>query len=325
MQELFDYFDETLWLYSCPTAADDRPLVTKKHQTLSALSVIFPSRVNANAAGQTTTLTILPQSHARAFITGTGGLIRHASAYEIKQLNALRQGKSQPSHHVPFSLGQDGDDELLAGIELSIAYQESQTLTKALSLLQERETLEQLKSEVGLCKDYYLVLLTKKQIFSPEEQEVTERFANKLLTLMTILSHSSYQADNPDASCMRILADEIKKHPFDFLNSQCSPHEAIKAYVNQANVFLISLHKQYNLKLEFVNYIFPTKVDEGSLARLEGEETGQLESQASTSVGSMSLSAQAAASTGFFGWNDAALITQRARSQNGHDNPYLGH
>lgn len=153
LPELLDYFNETLWEYTFFTITDDILLSTKKNQSIFALDLIFPNRLNAKMSGEIVTMEINSRANreiqeynqVRTYFQSEDNLnlTRFASSYEIRMMN---RSNDNAYRSLPLELSEQSKVLIrqYANTILYTGYNKAHTINSKLESLGERFQLMKL-------------------------------------------------------------------------------------------------------------------------------------------------------------------------------------
>lgn len=281
---LLDYFNETIWHFSCPTASDDAQLMTKdmKH-TFSALNIIFPKKMKSNLAGKLIDVTIKPNrltQQITPFISEPP-CSRFASSYEVNQMNLIR--KIGNNSQIPFSLTEKENPSFHGwkDLNLMIAYQEKNTLAGDISFLSDRNELGELKGMVHDCL-VYATDISARLREKPNERRKLELYSDHLRTLITILQNSIHKLNNPRIQVDNTLQDLPN---LNLLNPDLSPRVAVRDFLEKLTAIFILIERDNTLNIDCIRRLHLAKMEsvalqelaEPLLKRIQPQEAPQLE------------------------------------------------
>lgn len=247
--ELLNYFNQTLLEYSHPNLSDDAVLITKDRKTFSALSIIFPYRLKVHFKGNAIEVAVQTKIIPNKFNLEHAPISRYASEYEVKELNKSHKQDSS----LLFKLVNGGNPLLSEwkDLEMSIAYAENQTLTKKIALLSDKVELQQFKSEISDClrisKKITKMISNSTGTDLEKTYHILGYFEQQFSILSITMTNFIHQIDNPG------LIFEVPRIFTE--NPQLSYRIVMKDFIEQAKAFYILNDRQFNLKIDELNFL----------------------------------------------------------------------
>jgi hypothetical protein len=246
LSDLWDYLDETLWVYSCPTVRDNAILMTRDGEVFSAHDVIFPQRLIVSHNEQEIEVTIEPKmvrhneeeievtTKPEVPLSTTVPPTRYASNFEVKMIKALLQNSIE---NAPFQLVNGGHPSLTGDMDLVVAYEQPECLDEKVA--QHDEALKLLSLQASITKN---IQNLTKIINKTNEKVQFELHQNNLELLSQILLNSVEKIKNPKLYKDVATLDNMPK--YDFLNESLPAIKAVEKYVEKLTAFLILFNRK---------------------------------------------------------------------------------